>query len=75
MSKAKTKPLADALEALIEEYSMPEVVAELILYSRRWGGNGWAPWESSLTAALSHAVGDDEVAELVGRPSRKLRKD
>jgi hypothetical protein len=53
---------------------MPEVVAELILYSRRYGGNGWVPWESALTKALSDAAGPDEVAELVGKPARKTRK-
>ncbi len=74
MPKAKSNPLADSLEALIEDYSMPEVVAELILYSRRYGGNGWAPWESALTTALSEAAGPDEVAELVGKPTLKTRK-
>ena len=39
---------------------MPEVVASLILISRRYGGNGWAPWEEALTKAL----GDDQRAEL-----------
>ena len=74
MPKTKSNPLADTLETLIEDYSMPEVVAQLILYSRRYGGNGWAPWESALTAALSDAAGPDEVAELVGKPTRKKRK-
>ena len=74
MPKSKSNPLADTLEALIEDYSMPEVVAELILYSRRYGGNGWVPWESALTKALSDAAGPDEVAELVGKPARKTRK-
>ena len=74
MPKTKNNTLADALETLIDDYSMPEVVAELILYSRRHGGDGWAPWESALTAALSEAAGADEVAELVGKPTRKTRK-
>ena len=74
MPKTKSNPLADTLEALIDDYSMPEVVAELILYSRRYGGSGWAPWESALTTALSDAAGPDEVAELVGKPTRKTRK-
>lgn len=74
MPKAKSNPLTNSLEALIESHSMPEVVAELILYSRRYGGNGWAPWESALTKALSDAAGPDEVAELVGKPTRKARK-
>lgn len=74
MPKSKSSPLAKGLEALIESHSMPEVVAELIRYSRRHGGNGWAPWESALTTALSDAAGPDEVAELVGKPTRKPRK-
>ena len=74
MPKTKSNPLADTLESLIDDYSMPEVVAELILYSRRYGGNGWAPWESALTTALGDAAGLDEVKELVGKPTRKARK-
>ena len=74
MPKAKSNPLADTLETLIEDYSMPEVVSELILYARRYGGHGWASWESALTTALSEAAGADEVAELVGKPTRKTRK-
>jgi hypothetical protein len=74
MPKANSKPLTNSLEALIESHSMPEVVAELILISRRYGGNGWAPWESALTTALSEAAGPHEVEELVGKPTRKPRK-
>src|SRR4051812_29654621 len=68
---SKRKPFAEVLGTAIDDYSMPEVFAELILYSRRYGGSGWAPWEASLTAALSEAAGEDEVAELVGKPARK----
>ena len=74
MPKAKSNSLLNSLEALIESHSMPEVVATLILISRLYGGNGWAPWESALTTALSEAVGPDEVEELVGEPTRQPRK-
>ena len=65
MPKTKNNQLADTLEALINNYSMPNVVAELILYSKRQSENGWTPWERSLTRALSDVAGPEEVTELV----------
>jgi hypothetical protein len=53
---------------------MPDVAAELIRYSRRYGGSGWAVWESALSTAFAKAAGSDEVSELVGKPTRKTRK-
>jgi hypothetical protein len=38
MPKTKPDTLTNSLEALIENHSMPEVVASLILISRRCGG-------------------------------------
>lgn len=78
MPKAKLSPLTESLKTLLTDYSMPEVVAELILMCRRCASgvesSGWLCWESALTTALGDAAGLDEVRELVGKPTRKARK-
>jgi len=76
MAKAKRGTLAQSLEKLIGERSMPEVVAALIRLSRGYKeqlqreGNsesqGWQSWESALSAALGDVAGPEELEELAG---------
>ena len=73
MPKSKPVPLGTQLEKLIGEYSMPEVVVELVRLSRRYKeqlrreGNseyqGWAAWDEALTAAVNEAAGPEEFDE------------
>jgi hypothetical protein len=75
MPKAKLSPLTESLRTLLTDYSMPEVVAELILICRRCAGGieggGWLYWESTLTTALTEVESADEVEDLIGKPARK----
>ena len=79
MPKTKLSPLTESLKTLLTDYSMPEVVAELILITRRCAGrgvesSGWLCWESALTRALTEGAGADETEDLVGKPAPKTSK-
>lgn len=67
--------LNDRVEALLDDFSMPEVVAALVLLSRDYAaqlrreGNreylGWEPWERALAAAIREVAGPEELHELL----------
>lgn len=65
------RSLMERIDELIEEWSMPELVAVLVAYSHAWkeqfqkDGNsewqGWAVWEDELAKAYKACTGDDEM--------------
>jgi hypothetical protein len=69
------EPLRASLDDLLDDFSMPEIVAALARISRDYKAElmledsteylGWAAWESSLGTALRVAAGD-EADSLLG---------
>lgn len=70
--------LSERLDALLEDSSMPEIVAALVLLSRGYAeqlrseGNpeypGWETWEHALSAALLEVEGPEEFNDLLNSP-------
>ena len=64
------------VEALLDEKSMPEIVAALVYLSRRYKEQlqqennreyiGWETWEQALSAVISEVEGPEESNELLG---------
>ena len=77
MNRMETEnPLLDRLDALMGEYSMPELVEGLLRLSRRYKaelrdrGNGedqgWEAWDEALTGALLHGEGPQALDDFEG---------
>ncbi len=72
----KNNSFINNVEAIIDEKSMPEVVAALVYISRSYKerlqqeGNreyiGWEIWEQALSSAINEVEGPDELNELLG---------
>jgi hypothetical protein len=64
------------VEALLDEKSMPEIVAALIYISRSYKQRlqqednreyiGWENWELALSAVINDVEGPEELNELLG---------
>lgn len=77
MENTKGTRLKEQLDALLEDSSMPEIVAALVLLSRNYAeemrreGNpeypGWEIWEQALSAALLKVEGPEEFEDLLNR--------
>lgn len=75
MEDADYDSLVSDLDALLGEFSMPEIVAALVRISRTYKDQlqrernseyqGWALWEDTLVDALRRVAGDDELKELL----------
>jgi hypothetical protein len=75
MENTDRSRLTERLDELLEDSSMPEIVAALVLLSRGYAeqlrseGNreylGWEPWERALTAAILDVEGPEELEVLL----------
>lgn len=76
MQHSTDNPLVGRLDAMLEDASMPEIVAALVLLSRayveqmRRDGDpeypGWEAWDHALSAALLQVEGRTEFEDLLG---------
>ena len=76
MTDPVVNELVDQLDALMEDSSMPELVAALVILSRSYKDQlkaeknnewqGWAVWDDALSAALVRVGGQEEYDELLG---------
>ena len=72
---SETPKLVKRLEGLLEEASMPELVAALIRLSRDYSEHlrreknsefqGWDVWEAALSQTLRQVEGQDEYEDLL----------
>ena len=75
MENTERSPLVERMDALLDDSSMPELVAALVLLSRdyaeqlRRDGNpeypGWETWDHVLSAALLEVEGPEEFNDLL----------
>lgn len=75
MENPERRRLTERLDDLLDDSSMPEIVAALVLLSREYAeqlrreGNpeypGWETWEHVLSAALREVEGPEEFSELL----------
>ncbi len=75
MENAERSRLTERLDELLEDASMPKIVAALVLLSRGYAEQlrsegdreylGWEPWERALTAAILEVEGPEELNELL----------
>jgi hypothetical protein len=78
MENTDRSRLTERLDELLEDSSMPEIVAALVLLSRGYAeqlrseGNreylGWKPWERALTAGILEVEGPEELEALLNTP-------
>jgi hypothetical protein len=78
MENTDRSRLTERLDELLEDSSMPEIVAALVLLSRGYAeqlrseGNreylGWEPWERALTAGILEVEGPEELEALLNTP-------
>jgi hypothetical protein len=78
MENTEGSSLKEKMDELLEDSSMPELVAALVLLSRdyaeqlRSDGNpeypGWETWDHVLSAALLQVEGPEETNELLQTP-------
>ena len=71
------RSLTERMDELLEDSSMPELVATLVLLSRDYAeqlrreGNpeypAWEGWERDISAVLLQVEGPDETGELLNR--------
>ena len=69
------RSLTEKMDELLEDSSMPELVAALVLLSRKYAeqlrreGNSeysaWEGWEQALSAVLLQLEGQDELDDLL----------
>lgn len=78
MENTEDTSLTERIDELLEDSSMPELVAALVLLSRdyteqlRRDGNpeypGWEIWDQALSAALLRVEGPTEFEALLNNP-------
>jgi hypothetical protein len=75
MARKQQKSLVDRLDDLLEEASIPEMVAALVHLSRGYNELlkaednreylGWEAWEQALSAVLREVAGPEEASALL----------